>query len=199
MAHKVAIFGGSFDPIHLGHLAIAKAATEEFGFDELHFVLAKEQPLKQNSLFTAEERFEMLQLALAELQLAGTKFIASRIELEREGLSYSYETVHEFQLAYPESQLFWLLGEDALAQIEDWKNSQKIIDAVSFIVYPRNEDGLDDLLSKYKAHKVSEAPIFDISSTQLRQILQKQEEIDDLIPGSINELIQKFYSKKSSA
>lgn len=198
---KIAIFGGSFDPIHKGHIELALESQKAFDLDEVHFVLAKEQPQKPKALFEAEERFAMLELAIKPHR----GFIASRLELERENPSYSCDTIAEFKELYPKAKLYWLIGSDAFVTLDSWKKPEYIKENIDFIVYPRQlssaSPSLQSLLEQDKSLKASvlDCNYINLSSTEIRERLLDKESITAYLPGEIDELLRLFYSKKTMA
>lgn len=170
---KLALFGGSFDPIHNGHLAIAKQAKLALELDEVHFILAKQSPFKviqgdeSPDMFidergkAAQQRFEILKTALSEKEYIDLNFKAIDIELKRSAPSYSYQTVDYYKAKYPDAELFWIMGEDNYYSLDKWKNSEYLIENLEFIVLRRREVELgepehaakSENLSSGKAHK----------------------------------------------
>ncbi len=207
-SNKIAIFGGTFDPIHLGHLRVAMAAKKQFDLSEVHFVSAKEPPGKSKTLFDAEERYKLVEAALSDTDEITLDYLLafkpSRIELDRDGVSYSYQTIESFKTKNSDAELFWILGIDAYLSLDSWKNTDYIKDHVTFLVYPRRSildlEKTKELISsdsKKKAFLI-EGEFQDYSSEELRERLAQNEDISDFIPGSINEMIRTFYSKKPS-
>lgn len=168
---KLGLLGGSFDPVHKAHIAIAKEAQKSLGVEEVHFILAKEAPHKQAQL-DAETRWKLLTLALS----GERGLVASRIELDRDGISYSYLTVDDYKKLYPDTEFFWILGEDAFAHLEEWKNYDYLASNLEFYVVPRE---------------------LDISSTMIRDRINNGESLKSLVPESIQQLVAGYYSKSS--
>jgi len=165
---RLGLFGGSFDPVHLGHLEIARFAKELFDLDEVHFILANASPFKfQDKLKDHEnaeagvqqecKRAEILKLALEDYQ--GTvvenaengvvprsqelNFKLNLMEFNREPPSYTYQTVEEFKVLYPTAKLFWIMGADSFSELPKWKNVNYLIENLEFIVFRRKETGLN--------------------------------------------------------
>ncbi|MFV1994256.1 MAG: nicotinate (nicotinamide) nucleotide adenylyltransferase [Verrucomicrobiales bacterium] len=131
---RIALFGGSFDPPHAGHLAIARAAVEACGLERVIFVPCRQSPhKKQATEASGEQRLALLELATAGLDWAEV----SPLELEREGPSWSWESAEHFAGAHPEAQLFWILGEDQWGALESWAHPEILQRLVNFIVFPR--------------------------------------------------------------
>lgn len=131
---RVALFGGTFDPIHAAHLRVAREAAERFALDQVWFITAGNPPHKPAGATTAyEHRHRMVELACA----ADPRFIPSRIE-EGEGKSYTIDTLARVRrLLEPDTELFFLIGADAFAEIGTWRKSEEVLRGVDFIVVSR--------------------------------------------------------------
>ena len=121
---KIGIFGGTFDPIHQGHLGVAEAAYEQFPLDKIYFVPAYSPPHKKEKKFasTPEDRFEMVRLALQDVPY----FEVSDLEFERGGTSYTVETLREFKKKNPSSELYLILGSDSYRELDQWREPEEI-------------------------------------------------------------------------
>ena len=133
---RIILFGGSFNPIHHGHLAIAKAALKQVQASELWFLPSLQSPLKDSPLASFEHRCQMVQLMIKPFR----KMRLSRIEAEREGLSYTYDTVKRLIERYPDHQFIWLMGSDQMLQFDKWHRHEELMALVKFAVYPRAHD-----------------------------------------------------------
>ena len=130
---KVCLFGGTFDPPHLGHLIIAQTIFEAENFDQIVFVPAYQPPHKNGmKISPVDQRLEMLNIAIKE----NPNFVLSDIEIKRRGLSYSIDTIRDYknQNNIKTDDLFYLIGSDALREFHKWKNPQSIIDEAEVIV-----------------------------------------------------------------
>lgn len=134
-ASRRALFGGSFDPVHPGHVAIARAAVEQAGLDQVIFLPAAQSPLKSHGpQATGAQRMEMLEAALKDMHWAQV----SDWELGRPGPSYSWQTARHFrEAAGSDVSWFWLMGEDQWDQLERWQNWQQLSADVIFLVFTR--------------------------------------------------------------
>ena len=132
---RIVLFGGSFNPIHKGHLAIAKAALKQVHAHELWFLPTLLSPLKDVELASFEHRCQMIELMIKPFR----KLKLSRIEAEREGLSYTYDTVKQLIERYPEHQFIWLMGSDQMMKFNQWYKYNELIELIQFAVYPRDE------------------------------------------------------------
>jgi nicotinate-nucleotide adenylyltransferase len=131
----VALFGGSFDPPHLGHLALARAALEQTPAKGVIFIPASQSPLKNHQAqATAAQRLAMITAAIGE----ESRFSVSDCELQREGTSYSIDTVKAFRREYPETVFYWILGGDQVRQLNQWHRINELSGLVQFIAYQRD-------------------------------------------------------------
>jgi nicotinate-nucleotide adenylyltransferase len=136
---NLGLFGGTFDPIHLGHVAIAAAAREAVPLDEVRFLPCRRNPLKRDAAVAgAEDRCAMIRLALAGLPWARL----DRTELDRPGdqPSYSWQTVAKFRHTRPADRLFWILGADQWNRLPEWARPDYLARSVTFVVFPRDEE-----------------------------------------------------------
>lgn len=133
---KIALFGGTFDPVHLGHIHLAELAKNALQLDEIRFLPCRISPHKSDTLPTnGENRVEMLHLATADLPWA----VVDEYELHHPGPSYSYQTAEEMAARFPEARLFWIMGGDQWESLPDWKHPDRISNCVEFIVLARGE------------------------------------------------------------
>lgn len=131
---KIALFGGTFDPVHLGHLHLAATAREKFELDEVRFIPCRISPHKQNTIPTpADDRLEMLRIATTSLPWA----VVDDCELRRAGLSYSWQTAEEMAARFPAARLFWIMGDDQWKVLPKWKHPERLAALVEFIVFTR--------------------------------------------------------------
>jgi nicotinate-nucleotide adenylyltransferase len=165
MAKELAIFGGSFNPVHLGHLIIAECCLEQARLDRVLFVPAATPPHKQNSLLAhCEDRIEMLRLALA----SHDKLEISLNECERGGISYTVDTVNDLIAQHPKDHFSLILGPDALADLPSWKKPQEILSAVTILAIERR--GVDDIEKMLQEPRLRAL----LSNKQLQQIQTKR-------------------------
>ena len=161
MAKELAIFGGSFNPVHLGHLIIAECCLEQARLDRVLFVPAATPPHKQNSLLAhCEDRIEMLRLALA----SHDKLEISLNECERGGISYTVDTVNDLIAQHPKDHFSLILGPDALADLPSWKKPQEILSAITILAIERR--GVDDIEKTLQEPRLRAL----LSNKQLQQI-----------------------------
>ena len=176
---RVGIFGGTFDPVHVGHLAIAHAALESVPLDQVLFVPARRAPLKEHGPVAGEaDRLAMLELAVA----GEPRFAVSRIELERDGPSYTVDTLDALAGA---DALFLILGGDALAALPRWKDADRIAELATLVVAER-PGAPERAVNRWSASVVAfDAPRLDISSRELRARAARGRSLRYLVPEPV--------------
>ena len=173
---RIGVFGGTFDPVHVGHLAIAQAALETAGLDRVVFVPAKRSPLKEAAPAASEaDRLAMLQVATKD----EPRFVVSRVELEREGPSYTVDTLEALRT---EGELFLILGSDALADLGRWRSPERIRSLAKILVArrpgaPEPQKSNDALFF--------DAPSLDLSSRELRARAARGLSLRYLVPDEV--------------
>lgn len=192
---KIAIFGGSFDPPHLGHLRLAQALCNQNLVEQVLFVPAYCQPLKQG----LESSSFSHRCAMLELLLKGdSRFSISTIESERQGPSYTYDTLKSLTLRMPQTHLFFLMGTDCLETLFKWYRAKELVTEYQFIIYPRpnyqpNFSLLTVQFGKDLANKLLKAvvdlPTLDLSSTALRNKIRMGQTISSETSLSVAEYI----------
>ncbi len=139
---RQAIFGGSFDPVHRGHLAMADTAREAVGLDRLVFVPCAVSPFKTGTVATEEQRFRMLELAIEDMGMEWASL--SDFEVSRPAPSYSWQTARHFSKSNPETEWHWILGTDQWNQIDRWAEPEQLRELLHFIVLTREGSGVLD-------------------------------------------------------
>ena len=172
---KIGIMGGTFDPVHIGHLLLGEFAYEEFGLDEIWFVPNGNPPHKKTE-YTEEalhHRIEMVKLAVSDVPY----FKVILCEAKTGEHSYTYSTMQEFNRRYPENHFYFILGADSLFAIEEWRNFQEIFPTCTILAAMRDDkdvqsmhDQIDYLSGRYGARiELLRAPLVEISSTVIRR------------------------------
>jgi nicotinate-nucleotide adenylyltransferase len=193
---KVGILGGTFDPVHNGHLVIAGEVKGTFGLDRILFIPARQSPFKTDyAVTTAESRLEMLRLAVA----GRPEYAVSTIEVERPGISYTVDTISELKKQYGEgNEWFFIMGWDSLERFDEWREPERIIELCFVVAVPRPDSvkpDLERLETKVPgiASRVifTDSPLVDISSTDIRDMVSRGQSIDHLVPAAVAEYIQK--------
>ena len=176
---KIGVYGGTFDPVHHAHLILARAAAENLGLDKVLFVPAARSPDKAAPAAPAGLRLEMLRTALAGESL----FEVEECELQRPAPSYTIDTIESLRQRYPGSELFFLLGDDNLAGLPQWRRFAELKTMVGFVVLTRARTELKhDYLSVKRR--------IDISSTEIRERVAAGEPIRYLVPPAVEEMIR---------
>ena len=185
-AMRIAIFSGSFNPIHNGHLAIAREALAQDAADELWFLVSPQNPLKKNiDLLPETDRLEMVKLAIGN----ETGMKASDFEFHLPRPTYTINTLEKLREHYPEHQFKLLIGGDNLAIFQKWFQYKRIIDEFGLIVYPR--PGFDtENLPKFPNVTIITAPLIDLSATEIREKLVNGESITEMVPGKVATFLQ---------
>jgi nicotinate-nucleotide adenylyltransferase len=196
---KIALFGGTFDPIHLGHTSIAKEAFRRIGAEKIVFIPAKRSPLKGlTPCASDDDRFAMIALAIA-----GQKdFELSNYELKRKEPSYTLETVRQFQTDYgSQTEIYWLIGADSIDDLPHWYGIKELIDECNLsTMYRAGFDPPD--FSKFKAlwgtqraeklqRNVVETSLIDISSTEIRNRLAAGQDVTNMLHPAVRDYIKK--------
>jgi len=188
---KIGIYGGTFDPIHHGHLILSRQACEEHGFDQLIFVPAMLSPFKKKAAeASAELRLEMLRAAIQSQE----DFVADDCELKRPLPSYSIDTVLQIRERDPNAELFWLIGADNVHSLGKWHRFDALENLVQFIVLDRGR------VAEKTDHSY---PVvrrnIDISATEIRNRVASGRSIRYLVPQAVEEIIRREKLYRESA
>jgi len=188
---KVCLFGGTFDPPHLGHLIIAQTIFEAENFDQIVFVPAYQPPHKNGmKISPVDQRLEMLKIAISE----NPNFVMSDLEIQRKGLSYSIDTIIEYkkQNNLSSDELFYLMGSDSLKQFKKWKDTKRIIDESRVIVAIRPGFRPSDIPNWILAKiQFASIPRIEISSTTIRNRWIDDKTIRYMVTESVWQYINK--------
>ena len=190
---RIGLMGGTFDPVHYGHLVIAEVARTEFALERVVWVPAGDPPHKKEYPVTAQEhRYAMVLLGTA----SNPHFEVSRMEIEREGVSYSFQTIRSFARRYPEHEVFFITGADAILEILTWYRHHEVIHSCRFIAVTRpgyDLSRLNDLLPPEYLPRISAitAPGVHLSSTEIRERLQAGQTIRYLVPEAVEAYVHK--------
>ncbi|MCX7591173.1 MAG: nicotinate-nucleotide adenylyltransferase [Kiritimatiellae bacterium] len=188
---RLGLFGGSFNPVHLGHILAARAALEELGLNRVYFIPAARSPFKlREVLAPARDRVCMLRLALA----GETRFEIDEQELHRPGVSYTIVTVRNYAERYPDASLYYLVGSDIVDQLPYWREAETLAKLTEFVVVLRPGEPVPRLPGQYRIRVISGFP-FSVSSSQVRERVRAGLRIDWLTPPAVTEYIinQKLY------
>ncbi len=182
---RIGLFGGSFDPVHLGHLLVAQAAREELDLGRLFFVPAAQSPFKPDARPSpAPERLRLLRLALAGQD--GCEI--DEQEIQRGGMSYTIDTVRAYARRLPKAQLFYLIGADHLPQLPKWRAADELARLVEFVAIPRPGRAAQPFPAPFRGRWLAGFPL-GISSSQIRARVKAGLPITSLVPPAVAETI----------
>lgn len=195
---NIGIMGGTFDPVHNGHLAIAEAAYEQFGLDRVWFLPNGNPPHKALADIgsSIEDRLKMVQLAIA----GRTGFKLEPYEARRKGVSCSYETMEHFSKIYPEHDFYFIIGADSLFTVDKWVHPERLFPTCTILAAFRDEMDTREKMDrqihylKEKYHAKSAlllSPIVQISSSEIRERIRDGKSINGFVPDNVEEYIKK--------
>ena len=192
---RLGIFGGTFDPIHLGHLLTAEAVLEGLFLDKVIFIPASIPPHKTDKFVTPpEKRMDMTRLGTAYNE----NFAVSDIELKRKGPSYSVDTVSELKNRYPDGEFFFIIGSDAINDIATWHEAKKLIASCNFAAVtragkPLNREYLREYFGELAHTNITEVktPQIEISSTDIRRRIGEGKNISYMVTKEVAEYIKR--------
>lgn len=194
---RLGLFGGSFDPVHLGHLLLAESAREQARLDELWFIPAAQQPLKQHrSLTPGTTRVQMLQLAIG----GHPAFRVSTVELDRGGVSFTVDTLAAIQAQRPDADLCFLMGADSLAEFDRWREPQRICELATLLVACRAGEPLPDISGVTQRLQLPSSvemrveridmPGIELSSRDIRRRVSEGRSIRFRVPRAVEMVIE---------
>lgn len=186
---RIGVMGGTFDPIHHGHLVAASEVMDKFVLDQVVFVPTAKQPFKMDQdTAPAEHRYLMTVIATA----SNNRFTVSRVDIERGGLTYTYETMRDLRDLEPDVDWYFITGADALRDILNWKHSEELFEHTYFVGVSRPGHDLND--EGLPAEKVSlvEVPAMAISSSDIRRRVREGKPVWYLVPDGVVQYIDKY-------
>ncbi|MDX9702792.1 MAG: nicotinate-nucleotide adenylyltransferase [Candidatus Auribacterota bacterium] len=204
---KIGIFGGTFNPVHIGHLIIAQEVMLAKKLDQIRFLPNANPPHKQDlMLIDAKHRFEMIRLATESYG----QFAVDDYEMQYDGYSYTIDTMSHFENAFKNTQLYFIIGADSLLELFLWKDAQTLVDRFSFIIALRNGSELnvsvfaqlpfEKRLQEKLANSVVQTPMIDIASRNIRDRIKKSMPVRFMLPDNVIQYIEKHnlygYKKK---
>lgn len=184
---RLGIYGGSFNPIHLGHLMVAQSALEEQDLDRIIFTPAAISPFKTNySMLSGSIRLRLLRIALA----GRCQYEVDPVEIQRGGMSYTVDTLEYFHAKFPDTELFYVIGADNVAQLPAWKSASTLAKLATFLVIPR--PGIVETSPLPGAFQIKwlHGIVFDVSSSLIRKRVHTGLTIDHLVPPGVSEIIR---------
>lgn len=186
---RIGIMGGTFDPIHHGHLVAASEVQNVFGLDEVVFVPTWAQPFKKDRRVSpAEHRYLMTVIATA----SNPRFTVSRVDIDRGGTTYTIDTLRDITAEYPGAELYFITGADAMAQILTWKNNEEIFGLAHMIGVTRPGHALTALGLPEDRVSLLEVPAMAISSSDCRQRVGAGGPVWYLVPDGVVQYIRKY-------
>lgn len=197
MKQRIILFGGTFDPVHLGHTTVVEHASKKLGADEVIFIPARRSPHKSDSpLAPIEHRLKMLSLALVGYR----SFSISRCEIDRSEPSYTFDTVADFRRKYPDASLFWLVGADTVASLPKWYRIAELLELCNVCVMSRGGidqpvfDKLVPALGRVAAEQLRKnaiaSPLVPVSSTEVRTRLAAGQDVADMLHPAVLQYIR---------
>ncbi|MGA2092765.1 MAG: nicotinate (nicotinamide) nucleotide adenylyltransferase [Sedimentisphaerales bacterium] len=192
---KIVCFGGTFDPVHLGHTAVAAEAGEHIGADRVIFVPARRSPLKALGPEASDnDRLEMLRLALS----GNSRFALTDYELKQPGPNYTIETVRHFKKQFEDAEIYWLLGADTVDDLQHWHCITELLDECNMSVMfrggvkPPDFSRFESIWGRQRVEKLErnivETPLIDISSTEIRSRLSTGRDVS----GMVNQMVLQY-------
>lgn len=189
MTMRVGIYGGTFDPVHLGHINLALEIKEKWPLDEIWFVPAQKNPLKENGAVASPSmRLEMLEEAIENIPY----FKICTIEIEKDTPSYTIDTIRELKEKFPRNEFYLILGDDSLKNFEKWRDPEKIAQEIPLIVGRRLGDKInftspviEEAVNKGKM----DTSIMEVSATTIRDRCQKGMIIEHMVPAKVVDYI----------
>lgn len=183
---KIGIYGGTFSPLHNGHIALAKAFLKQARLDEVWFVVSPQNPFKKDETLVDDN----LRLQMVAEALQGEESLkASDVEFHMPRPSYMCNTLRHLRATYPANTFVLLIGGDNWKAFDRWKNYQEILANHTVVVYPRRGDEIE-AAGLPEGVKLLDAPLLDVSSTLIRQKVQRGEPVDGLVPASVDKFIR---------
>jgi nicotinate-nucleotide adenylyltransferase len=185
---RIGIFGGSFDPVHIGHLLVAQAAMEELRLDRLYFIPAAQSPFKpENHPSPPTDRVRLLRLALAGKHNCEI----DEQEVRRGGISYTIETLRDYARRFPQAGLLCLIGADNVASLPDWLEANELARLAEFVAIPRPGESPATFPPPFRGRMLQGFP-FGVSSSQIRARVKGGLPIDHLVPPAVAEAILNY-------
>lgn len=189
---KIGLLGGSFNPVHLGHLHVAKEIKRRLNLDQVWFIPAQVNPFKTHEMpVDCSHRIKMLKLAIQDED----GFNVIDIECTKDGPSYTVDTVTQLEKMYPDDIFYLIMGDDAAAELDKWKDPDTLLNKVRLVVATRGESNIIDRLKShpklYEHVKMSmqSIPIVNISSTEIRKSLKARDQTEEVIPKKVFQYI----------
>lgn len=183
---RIGLYGGSFDPIHTGHVLVGQAALEELKLDRLFFIPAARSPFKpEQQPAPCEQRLAMIRLALA----GRTNCEVDDFEIQRGGTSFTIDTVRYFTQRFPAAKIFYLIGADNVPGLSKWREVDALAELAEFIVIPRPGDTPAPLPASFRGQYLKGFP-FGVSASQIRTRIKAGQPVEPLVPAAVAEFLR---------
>ncbi|MGM8364646.1 nicotinate-nucleotide adenylyltransferase [Virgibacillus sp. W0181] len=179
---QIGILGGTFDPPHMGHLIIAEEVKNALQLDEIWFIPSYDPPHKNKAMIDANHRINMLQLAIQ----GNDHFKLNTLEIDRSGISYTVDTIKELKEEYPGYTFYFIIGADMVEYLPKWKHVDELVKLMNFVGVERPGFQVE---TSYPLLEV-DIPVFDISSSFIRERLRNNQTVTYLIPERVNTYIK---------
>ena len=182
---SIALFGGSFDPIHNGHLFVIEELLSSARFEKF-IVIPAGNPWQKNVAASGAHRLAMVEIALKDCMDKYRELEISRFEIDNSGPSYAYQSIEYFKLQNPGDNLVWIIGSDAFAKISEWKEIERVAESVEFLVINRPGQQLEiSKIPKAITYSQIEIKALDISATKVRNLIKASEPFESLLPSGV--------------
>ncbi|MCT2537631.1 nicotinate-nucleotide adenylyltransferase [Aquibacillus koreensis] len=181
---KIGLVGGTFDPPHYGHLLIAEEVYDGLSLDEIWFIPSNEPPHKAKSNTDATYRVAMLEAATSD----NPHFKVNTIEMERQGKSYTIDTIKLLNERYPDTTFYFIIGADMVEYLPKWYQIEELVKLIQFVGVKRNDY---ELITEYPIMEVN-IPSVEISSTMIRQRIKNHQSIRYLVPPKVLDVIKEY-------
>lgn len=203
MGRRIGIMGGTFNPIHMGHVILAETAYKEYQLDEVMFLPAKKPPHKcEKDLVSQEDRLNMIMATVREK----SQFSVSPLEFNREGITYTIDTMEYLQSKHPDTCYYYIIGADSLYNLEKWHRAPELLGRTNFLVAARDGHNYEKmqkfaayLRKKYHASiQFLNTPMIEISSSMIRERIRHGKSVFSLLPDEVVSYVQqkKLYQRK---
>ena len=199
----IGIYGGTFDPIHNGHLHVIKQLLQSHRVDRIIVIPAGEPQLREKPIASSSDRLEMCKIAVDSLTAVRDRVEVSSIEVERDRPSYAIETVEALLKSHPGKEFAWIIGSDAFRRIDQWHESERLRELISFIVIERPERGAGegsendfnndsdiDFYDVFNDVDGEEIDALQISATEIRKLLHSRQSVSDMVPPPVLSYIE---------
>lgn len=186
---RIGIFGGSFNPIHNGHIALGTTMLSAMSLYEVWYLVSPQNPLKRTSIDLIDEnlRYHLVEVALTD----HPHLVASDYEFSLQRPSYTWNTLQHLKVDYPQHDFVLIIGGDNLAKFHKWAHHDDILQNYEIAVYPRSDSSIPEWTTHYPNIHIIDVPMVNISSTQLRQMIKNNEDFSTFVPPQVASEVEK--------